>query len=410
MSGIPGKRGSALIMALWTIAILSIIVLAFGFEAHIQSGVNIYVRERNRVNRLIDSGKVLAEVVLLGFKNVSEWTEDEDSQKIVDEDDRWLLIKRELKNSSKCTIGPILLDERKNENGDYVNPSTVKVEIELVNGTEKNAININELYSGCGDDNYRVRWEMILMNHGIDPELEVEDDEGRMVVLSDWIIACWNDWRDTDDDESSVGEAVGAESDWYRRHYEDEDIDEEDRLLPRNGPIPSVGELGHIRVFRKYPAILTGGLLYPNEKESESNPRVKAIVDLFGVMGGTKINPNVCTEDQLLTVPGIFDEDDFEEGRLVAQSIMRGREEMPEDDTGIDTNRQWWPYKDFDDMVYRSEEDIGDEARNYLVFAPAEDSLFKVTITCQSMGMVRIVNAKGYVKEKTIRYIEWMEE
>lgn len=404
------RKASALIMALWTIAILSIIVLSFAFEARIQSGVNVYIRERSSVNRLIDSGKVLAEVVLSGYSGVSEWSEDEDTQKIIEEDDRWLLEKRQLKTESKCVIGPIILDERRDEKGMLVNPSTVKVDIELVSGGEKNSININDLYSGCGDESYRLRWEMILMNHGLDPEFEAEDDDGNMVVLSSWLIACWNDWRDKDSDVSNVDEASGAEADWYRSYDDEHDIDEEDRLSPRNGSIPNIEELSYVRGFRTYPSILKGGLLYPDEKESESNPRLKSIVDIFGVYGSTKVNPNTCSVDQLLTVPGIFNEEDFEEGRAIAEAIVAGRSMEPERIEGVDLNRKWWPYKDFDDLVSRVDEDIGQEAKNYLVFQPESESVFKIKITCQSMGMVRIVNAKGYVQEKKIRYIEWREE
>jgi hypothetical protein len=404
------RKASALIMALWTIAILSIIVLSFAFEARIQSGVNVYIRERSSVNRLIDSGKVLAEVVLSNYSNVSEWSEDEETEKIIKEDDRWLLEKRQLKMESKCTIGPIILDERRDEKGELVNPSTVKVDIELVSGGDKNAININELYSGCGDESYRLRWEMILMNHGLDPEFEAEDDDGNMVVLSSWLIACWNDWRDKDNDVSNVDDALGAESDWYKAYDDDHDIDEEDRLSPRNGSIPNIEELSYVRGFRTYPSILRGGLLYPDEKESESNPRLKPIVDIFGVYGNTKVNPNTCNVDQLLTVPGIFDEEDFEEGRAIAEAIVAGRNIEPENTEGVDLNRKWWPYKDFDDLISRVAEDIGQAAKNYLFFQPEKESVFKIKITCQSMGMVRIVNAKGYVNDKKIRYIEWREE
>ena len=57
------KRASALLMALWIIAVLSVMVLSFATEAHLQTGINVYVRERNRVNRLMDAGRVLGEVV-----------------------------------------------------------------------------------------------------------------------------------------------------------------------------------------------------------------------------------------------------------------------------------------------------------------------------------------------------------
>ena len=71
------KRASALLMALWIIAVLSVMVLSFATEAHLQTGINVYVRERNRVNRLMDAGRVLGEVVLLGYEDAKEWSEGE---------------------------------------------------------------------------------------------------------------------------------------------------------------------------------------------------------------------------------------------------------------------------------------------------------------------------------------------
>ena len=40
------RAGSALVMALWIILVLSIMVLSFATEAHMQAGVNVYVREK----------------------------------------------------------------------------------------------------------------------------------------------------------------------------------------------------------------------------------------------------------------------------------------------------------------------------------------------------------------------------
>jgi len=402
--------GSALLMALWTIAVLSVMALAFAYEANQQSGVNLYVRERGCVNRLIDSGKTIAEVVLASYQDVQEWEEGENTAKIVEEDDRWLLAKRALKTRSKCKIGPILLDERRGDDGYFVNPATVTVEIEVDSGGGGNAINVNHLYEGGKDKNYRIRWQMLLWSHGIDPELEVEDDDGRRVPLSDWLIACWNDWRDEDDAESKVGDASGAESKWYEDLYEDKRIDEEDRRFPRNGSIPDVSELSYVRGFRSYPAVLTGGLLDPKEKESEDNPNVRGIMHMFGVTGDAKVNPNICSEDDLLTVPGIFDEDDMEEGRAKAAAIVAGLSEKPEDDSSVDPDCDSWPYKDFDDLCSRVDEDIGSEAREYLVFTPQADSIFKVRITGESLGMTREVNAKCYMSDKKARYIEWRED
>lgn len=69
-------RGSVLVMALWTIAVLSVMALSFAFEARQQAGVDVYIRERNRVNRLIEPGRILGEIVLLGFKDAKAWSED----------------------------------------------------------------------------------------------------------------------------------------------------------------------------------------------------------------------------------------------------------------------------------------------------------------------------------------------
>ena len=125
------RRGSALLMALWMIAVLSIMVLSFAFEAHQQSGINVYVRERNRVNRLVEPGRILGETVLLGFGDAKEWSENEKAEDL-DEEDRWYKEKRALKFDTRCTIGPILMDEEDPESG------TVTVEIELANSGAAN--------------------------------------------------------------------------------------------------------------------------------------------------------------------------------------------------------------------------------------------------------------------------------
>ena len=110
------KRGSALIMALWIIAVLSVMAMSFAFEAHQSAGINVYVRERNRVNRLVEPGRILGETVMLGFSEAKEWSEDED-EKDLDEEDRWYREKRALKFDTRCTIGPILLDEDDEDSG-----------------------------------------------------------------------------------------------------------------------------------------------------------------------------------------------------------------------------------------------------------------------------------------------------
>jgi len=432
------RRGSALIMALWTIAVLSIMVLSFATESHLYSGVNVFVRERNRVGRLIEPGQMLAEAIIAGYKDAPEWQDGEDVKDLL-EDDRFVMEKRELKTSSKCTIGPILIDDARDKDGELKNPSTVKVEIQLVNAGEKAAINVNELYSQ--DSNYRLRWELLLTNVcGIPEDLEVNAKDAHYkgdskVKLIDLLICSWNDWRDEDNNATAgeEGDECGAEKEWYEEYYEDIKADDEDRKFPRNAAIPDIKELGQVRGFKDFPAVLTGGRLYDNAEtdtgrkkkdkgkdvDDEENPQLKGILDMLGTTGSAKINVNDCTVDQLLTVPGIGseDEDDAEKSRATAQAIIDTLKVMPDYD--VDETRTSWPYKDWDDLTQRvsdnadsSDVQIGNEANQYFTYGPDEKSIFKVTITGESMGMTKVVQAECYynAQDKKIRYIKWRED
>lgn len=406
------RRGSALLLALWVIAVLSVMVMSFAYEARLQSGANVYIRERNRVNRLTDAGQALAEVVMTGYSDVADWTEGENLQDLL-EDDRWVLEKRALKSDSKCTIGPIVLDDEHPENG------TIRIDIELVNSGDKNAINVNELYEG-GDKNYRLRWEMILRQCGIPEEYEVETkDDGRQ-LLTELLIASWNDWRDDDDNVTQIdNHPVGAEEQWYEELYDDDKVDDEDKRYPRNAAIPDVKEMSYIRGWREPygQAVLMGGILNPEERDEKAQIHVRGIMDLFCTSGTAKLNANSCTAEQLLTIPGIAgeDEDEDDEARDRAEAIVSCLKIPPEHRDDFDATRDWWPYKDFDDLRQRvadfdSSIQVGDEAKDYLTFVPDKDSVFKVKITGESMGMSREVNAEAYVKDKKVRYIKWRED
>lgn len=402
------KRGSALIMALWIIAVLSVMVLSFASEARLHSGVNVYVRERNRVNRLVDAGQVLAEVILLGYGDVPDRTDDEDLEKLL-EDDRWILEKRDLKTNSKATIGPILLDERDPDSG------TVKVEIETANSSAQGVINVNKLSSEGGDQHYQERWWMIFKLHGIPEELSTEKDG--TIHLWNILTASWNDWRDQDDTVTEIdGEDCGAENQWYEDFEEDNRIEDEDRKRPRQGKIPSIRELGYIRGFREYPQVLTGGVINPWERK-EDQITVKGIEHLFSTEGSPKINVNNADADILMTVPGIFNLDEIDDddddvlidAQEIADAIVAGKSEKP--DYEVDDDAGSWPYKDWNDLVNRLEDvEIGSEAQQYLDFGPSQTSIFRVRITCESMGMEHTVTAECYIKDKAVRYFKWRED
>ena len=402
------RRGSALLMALWIIAILSVMVLSFANEAHLQTGINVYVRERNRVNRLVDAGSILAEVVIADYANVSEWAEDEDLDKLM-EDDRWLREKRQLKEGRPCVIGPILVDEENPESG------TVKVSIRITRG-----LNINEM-TPDGDTNWRLRWEMLLKSHGIPEDYEVEAYDGQHHSRSKYnlinlLIASFADWVDADDNPTSVdGEDCGAEAHWYEEEYEDSKVEDEFKRYPRNGPLPDIRELSYIRGFREFPVVLTGGVLNP-EDDPKDQIRVRGIADMFNTLGSAKVYVNDCTRDELMTVPGIFDEEDEEDLEKSSENIdaiLNAKKEEPDYD--VDETQSWWQYKDFNDLQqrvsdYGTEGKVGTEANNYLLYKPDDSTIFEITIECESMGMTRAVKAKAYLKDKDVRYVEWEED
>ena len=155
-------------------------------------------------------------------------------------------------------------------------------------------------------------------------------------------------------------------------------------------------------------------------KNSEDNPEIKGIIDLFGTRGSSKITITPKTRiDQLMTIPGIFPEgddiDDQEASKALAQAILDGLNQMPEDDNNVDETREWWPYKDWNDLVQRVEDisdsnmHLGEEAKEYIEWQTSETSEFKMKITAESMGMKHEATCICYVKDKKVRYTEWRE-
>lgn len=408
------RRGSALVMAIWIIAILSVIVISFVYEARQQSGINLYVLSRNRVDRFVDAGRILAEVVLTSYSDAPDWTEDQDTAKLL-EDDRWVLEKQELKSASKCTIGPIVLDTENPEGG------TVKVEISAVNAGDKGIIDINELCKAGDDTKYMERWWMLFRAHNIPEELSTQKDG--IIKLWNILIASWDDWRDEDDTVTVIdGEECGAENKWYEDLEEkfvgtDEEKNELKRR-PRQGRIPDVKELEYVRGFRDYPQVLTGGVINPWERE-EDQITVKGMLDVFSVEGGKKINVNTCENTAaLVSIPGVYrnpeDDDALADAEEVAQAIIAARGIMPET-YDVDPMRTTWPFKDFSDLCNRvtqvnKDADISSEASEYLTFSIDKESVFKVKITGESGGMTHTVEAECYIKDSSVRYIRWQED
>lgn len=410
------RRGSALVMAIWIIAVLAVIVVSFVYEARQQSGINLYVLSRNRVDRFVDAGRILAEVVLTGYESAPDWSEDQDTPKLL-EDDRWVVEKQELKSASRCTIGPIVLDAEDPESG------TVKVEISTVNSGTEGIIDVNELCKSGDDTKYMERWWMIFKAHNIPEELNTPRDG--VVNLWNVLIASWDDWRDEDDSVTIIdGVECGAENKWYEELEEKftgtDDEKNELKRRPRQGRIPDVKELEYVRGFRDYPQVLTGGVINPWERE-EDQIAVRGILHLFCTEGGKKINVNTCDNvDALVTIPGVYSNPEEDEALVDAQELARAivqARSVPPETYDVDETRTSWPFKDFADLRTRlalvpmdATLDIGAEASEYFSFSAGKDTIYKISITGESGGMAHTVEAEAYVKDSKVRYIRWRED
>ena len=451
------RKGSVLVKALWIIAVLSVMVVSFAFEARQQAGIDVYVRERNRVSRMVDSGRMIGEAVLIDYENVQEpeMRNGAPDWKDIFEDDRWCIEKYALKTDRKVVIGPIRMDDPDEEEDEKedTDSGTITVELKFESATPKVDIN-----SFCEDQdkNYVSRFQTILQQSGISEELEVEVEDANRSGKSrhnmmNLLIASWKDWRDEDDNvsrgpltdsEYDPQDDDGAEKSWYEERDEEDEIPIKDRRVPANGPIKKLEELSYIRGFRDFPAVLTGGLLYPDQDESEDNPKLQGIMSRFKVTGGTKIELNdETTSEDLSTIPGIFpddpeDERACEDSQSVVEAILGALKTMPEDDDDIDESRTWWPYKDIEDLKKRIDDygcdvtitrEMEDGLKEYVVFGGQAgtssgssgggkgknsgegETVFSMAITGESLGMKYTVKARCKVADKKVVYIEWSE-
>ena len=456
------RHGSVLVMALWIIAILAVMVVSFAFEARQQAGIDIYVRERNRVSRIIDSGRVLGEAVLLGYKDAPDpdIKSGEPDWNDAFEEDRWVIEKYDLKTDHKCVIGPIRLDEEDPDEADEDAP-TITVEQKFESATSK--IDINSLTDEKGLEILKT----VLRDSGIDDELEVEiedaDRSGRKKHnLLNLLVASWKDWRDEDDAVSrgpfesgtdynyNPQDDDGAEKSWYEERDEEDEIPVKDRRVPANGPIKKLEELSYIRGFRDFPSVLTGGRLYDGTEQDDTrgkrgrdemdeleNPQLAGIMDNFKVSGGMKLELNDETrEKDLKTILGpMYDPEDMsatEDLNDLVQAILTALKTMPEDDDNVDETRTWWPFKDFGDLEKRVDdvgfgEKVPEDLKEYIRW-PGESAAsssgksdkdkkgasedvekFSMTITGESLGMKYVVRARCVVEENKVKYIEWSE-
>ncbi len=428
----PSRRGSAIVGAIWILAVLSVLIATYAVDAQLQTRVNLYLQERVRVDHLTDAGIAIAEVIMLGYQNVqvpsddaSGVSEESDIEEYIDKN-RWYWEMVDLKDNRECSTGAVPVDALNPDGG------TVTVKIKPI----ESQWNINSLYPE-GDANYAKIWEAVLAASGIPEE------------YWDGIVDSWCDWRDPDN--AQTGE-YGAETDFYREAYEDfmdgRDVEKNRNYLPasRNGEISDIDDLMHLKGFNEYEgepisaqAILDGGVINPLAKK-EDQVEVKGLRKYFTVFGSGKINANIADKDILVTVPGVwqpsssalssrggsskghssfsssFSESDVSNATDIADAIVEIRQtgNKRENVGGFSVDDDVGTFKDWNDLQNRVQEAIGggtyiqQEAEQYLSYAP--EQFFEVSIIGQSLGITHAVKAVAIVQDSKVRYIRWQED
>ena len=417
------KSGSAIVGAIWMLAVLSILIATYAVDAQLQTRVNLYLQERVRVDHLTDAGIAIAEVIMLDYQNVQvpssggegskgNTASESDVEEFV-EKDRWYWEKVDLKDNRECSTGAVPVDPLNPEGG------TVTVKIKPI----ESQWNINNLYPQ-GDSNYAKIWEAILAASGVPED------------YWDSIVDSWCDWRDPDDgDTGEYGAETGT---FYKEAYEEfingRDQDKNGNYLPasRDGEIADLDDLMHIKGFNEFEdepisaqALLDGGILNPLAKKDDQI-EVKGMRKYFTVFGSGKINANIADKDVLMTVPGIwqpsspssansFNDNDVSNAQDIADAIIEVRSTGNQrDNVGRSMDDDVGTFKDWNDLQTRVQDAVGggnyiqQEAEQYLSYAP--DKFFEISITGASLGITHTVKAIAIVQDSKVRYIRWQED
>ena len=415
------RAGSAIVGAIWILAVLSILIATYAVDAQLQTRVNLYLQERVRVDHLTDAGIAIAEVIMLDYQNVQVPSEDGNGGGASESDieeylekDRWYWEKVDLKDNRECSTGAVPVDPLNPEGG------TVTVKIKPI----ESQWNINNLYPQ-GDSNYAKIWEAILAASGVPED------------YWDSIVDSWCDWRDSDG--GNTGDYGAETGTFYKEAYEDfidgRDVEKNKNYLPasRDGEIADLDDLVHIKGFNEYEdepisaqALLDGGVLNPLAKK-EDQIEVKGMRKYFTLFGSGKINANIADKEILMTVPGIwqpsstssmnsFNDNDVSNAQDIADAIVEVRSTGNQrDNVGTTMDDDVGTFKDWNDLQNRVQDAIGgggnyiqQEAEQYLSYTP--DKFFEISITGASLGITHTVKAVAIVQDSKVRYIRWQED
>ena len=347
------SAGSALVLVLLVVAVLSTLVGSLAFEARLEARYARYLRRREEAGLFARSGVEVAKMLMAragGKSAPSDLDEDED---------RWHDASERLAKG-QSVIGLV----------EPVGDGFAIIDIE----PEPGRLNVNLL---TRDD-----WEIVLGNAGV-PDTYFDD-------IIDPIL----DWLDEDD----LSNPRGAETEDY---YSLLDPPSE----ARNGPFDTVRELLLVKGFPEVllvggqfdPAVLQGDVSVKSSKISfnrfsDTNDLVVAgIENMLTTYGDGKINIQSAPYDVLRTLPDVDD--------ILARAIMEEREAL--DDEGEPD-----PFKSVDDLFSRVDGLSSAIADRITV----SSQHYRITATGRSGDVERQISCIAYADGEALRILRWRED
>lgn len=377
--------GSALIIALWTIALLSMLVMSFAVDAQLEARIGNYVRQRHRVNYLTQSGIAITEMLLLKMPNVSAASAADEKE------DRWKESALRLKRGQALTVE------------EHLEEGVIRIEII----PEEARWNIN-LLCASGAKNTSATTQNSA-NANIMPSDQVWETIFTVAGYPDptyWeaLIDAWNDWADVD---STVSGRSGAEDEYYTNL--------ESPYRPRNGPIDNIDELRLVKGF--LPVVLDGGCLNPEEKREDQRIYVKGIKELFTTYGNGKINVNAAPMEVLMTIPGM---DEITAGATIEEregqnSGMYG----PRGSSSVSSKKSNARSSDstaeeIEDYSFKNEADFMSRVMikdpSIQQYITTQSTTFRVIIEGRAAGIAHAIQAIAILDGEKIRYLRWRED
>ena len=236
------RRGAALIVALWTVLILSLLIGGLAYEMHIEAGITSYARKRLKAQAAARGGVEYAKFLLAKSFETSAFEEGDAAKEA----------ERILSKNLERGIGI---------SGAAVEMGASKAAVDIL--PEAGRRNVNML----SDDD----WEELLDQSGVPEEKWPE------------LIDCFMDWTDASDEHR----LNGAEKDdafYKNKGYE-----------PKNAPLDTVDELLLIKGF-------TPALVYGGPPPDPKSPPLQGIAHLLTTFGDGKVNVNTASREVLLTL------------------------------------------------------------------------------------------------------------